>query len=219
VFHIDTILLSLLVCAATAMAQSLSTSVGSDFSGGQVLCQKNGTTHAACSGNWKSGDGTQAAAGGGAANANYGTLRSDAKAVVNCSTGCILGAGTVSGSDFNDTAFIQNAPTSGSFFLIRIVLSGSVSNVSTNSPELQLNIADGPVCAITSDMGRCHVRVPVTGPTASFDFTVGLVSSVNASLNGNDAGTDNEYADLGGRISELAVVDSKGNVFKGLYLR
>ena len=218
------VLLSMLLFVSSAAvlnaaAQSLSTSVGSVLDDGTGLCQNNGTTHAACTGHWSGSDGDEEASGGGTANANYGDLTSDARAVVNCSDACILGAQTVSGSDFTDTANIQNAPTSGSFFLVRISLGGSVSNASTSSPELQLNInGDSAQCAILTDKGSCHARLPLSGPTDSFDFSVGLVSSVTASLDGAGPGTDTEYADLKGTVVELAVVNGKGEVLKNVVI-
>lgn len=211
--------LGLLLFASSAIAQTLSTSVGTVLTGVGVLCQNNGTGRAACSGHWRGAGGEESVAGGGTANAQYGTLSADAKAIINCSVGCVLSDQTVSGSNFTDTANVENAPTSGSSFLITISLNGSVSNVNTASPVLQLDInGNSAQCAITSDQGTCHASLPVVGPTASFDFSVGLVSSVVASLNGSGPGIDNEYANMRGRISELAVVGSNGRVLKNVLI-
>jgi hypothetical protein len=208
------IILALLLFSSSAIAQ-LSTIVGSAIHKGTVLCQKHGTRHAACSDTWKSTDGEKEVSGGGTANADYGTLGAHGKVIINCSTRCSLNAQTVSTAEFTDTANIQNAP-SGSFFLIRISLSGSESNVNT-SLAFELNLNNTASCVITADKGTCDARVPVAGSTASFGFTAELVGSVDAILDGSP-GTAHEDLTLYGHISELAVVDADGNVLKDVVI-
>jgi len=210
------IFVALLLFASSALAQ-LSTTIGSAIKEGTRLCERNGTEHVSCSRTWKNADGDEEVTGGGTANANYGTLNVRAKAIIDCTTSCNLSAQTVSAANFTDTAHIQNAPASGSFFLISISLSGSGSNGNMSSAAFDLTLNNTALCTIVADRGSCHARVPVDGPTASFGFTAELISSVTAILH-RSSGTDNEYLTLDGHISELAVVDANGNVLKDVVI-
>ena len=123
---------------------------------------------------------------------------------------------------FSDGVSIQNAPAKGAFLRISISLSGAISNVTKASTNVQLDMSDArnrAECNVAnSPTGSCRASLAVTSPSQSFSFSVNLGSDVVASLDYVGKGADTEYANLTGKVTRLAVVNSKGKTISGVVI-
>lgn len=205
----------------TAVAQEHASVYGSFILG--PLCQNAGTTHAACKGTWQGPDGTESVGVSNVASDTWGYVKAIASADVNCGVGCQISAVGEAEADFLDAVYVQNAPPQGAYLRIAISSKGTISNLSTTSTIMQLDVLDEmnhrAECYVSNPaIGTCHASLSVSGPTTQlFIFRVFLGGNAGASLYGGP-GTDSEYANLYGKVTELAVVDGNGKIIQNVII-
>lgn len=215
----------ILVCFnLAAQAQTRYAKVIGNIGPQDAVCIQGGagSKEAGCKTKWSTADGMDTAEVLAGALNDYGQVTAGARTEENCTTVCSFSSSANPAEAYiYDQATLENAPSSGAYFLIQTMNKGISTTPPLTIVKFTLSLADNEShsdsCNLGTPTGRCTVYIPVTGNADQvFTFELSLDAASVIAPGAVGQLTRTAYGNV--TVTELAVVNRNGQVLNNVVI-